>query len=151
MRYAHRIGSSVIEPFGNPNVHSPNQSSEPTDADGRHAEPTLDLFLDRDRVLGDERTEDRHAALVDELPVRVDHRFHAAARQTIHLAVDDLDRAVDGPVRLPVGEDQLEREEHVVADVDHEVVRVPHVGQEPEPDRFHRARDRHLGTSGLET
>ncbi len=77
---AQKIGSSVIDPCGSANVHSPSQSSVPVDADRRHLEALLDLLARRHRVVGDGRTEHRQAALVDELAVRVDHRLDRALR-----------------------------------------------------------------------
>ena len=98
IRSAQKIGSSVIDPCGNANVHSPSQSSVPVTLIAGTLEALLDRLACRHAVVGDAPAEHREAALVDELAVGVDHRLDRSLRQPLDLPVDDLDRPVDQPL-----------------------------------------------------
>jgi hypothetical protein len=124
----HRTVGQSERPFTEPVVGA-------ADADGWHLEPLLDLGLQGDRVLGDVRTEHGEAPFVDELAVGVDHRLHRAAGQPFHLSRHELDRTVEHALLEPVVEDELERQEHVLADVALRRRRNHHVRQDAELDR----------------
>ncbi len=60
--------------------------------DDRHAD-AVDRRLERDAVVGDQRSEDHDAALVDQPLVALDHLAVVLARQAAGVGDDELDRA----------------------------------------------------------
>ena len=129
-----KIGSSVIDPCGKANVHSPNQSSVPVTL----MAGTLNRSSIASRVgtqlsvmCGPNTTQ---AAFVDEFAEGVDHRLDRSLGQPLNFAIDHL----YGPIHRPVfnglrehevkapsevgmhllGEPRRKREVHQVADLD---------------------------------
>jgi hypothetical protein len=109
-----KIGSSVIEPCGNANVHFPNQSSVPVTL---IAGTLLDGFARRYAIVRDVGTEDDQTTFVDEFTERIDDPFHRALGEAFNLSKDDLYRAVDDPLLQRVVEHQFEGSGQVVKPV----------------------------------
>ena len=103
-----KIGSSVSDPCGKENVHSPSQSSVPVTL----IAGTLKRSSIASRV-GTQlsvmlRAEHHQAPLVDEFAVCVDHRLDRSLRQALHLAIDHLHRPVHQALLDRLSEHQVE-------------------------------------------
>ena len=134
MRSARKIGSSVMDPCGKAKVHSPSQSSVPVTLIAGTLNRSSIASRNGHAVVGDVRTEDHQAALVDQLAIRIDHRLDRTLGQTLHLAIDHLYGPVHQALRDRLFEDEVEslgeggeqllgktrrkREVHQVADLD---------------------------------